>query len=64
MDFQSHFSDNSAQNAAITFEQMKKLIKWIYQNNLLIKYVMIYDITDECSKIYIFENSLWLLSLL
>ena len=36
----------------------------MYKNNLLRKDGIIYDTTDECSKRYIFENEMWLLSVL
>ena len=53
MDFHSHFSYDSAQNSATTFEHMKKFIHWMYEGNLFIKYGIIYDTTDGCIKQYI-----------
>ena len=43
MYFHSHFSDDSAENVATTFEHMKKFIHWMYENNFLIKDAIIYD---------------------
>ena len=45
MDFQSHFSDESAHNAATTFEHMVKFIHWMYENNVFINDGIIYDNT-------------------
>ena len=56
MDLQSHFSCYSAYNYATTFGKIKKIIHWIYENNLFIKYGIIYDTTDGYRKQYIFEN--------
>ena len=52
MDFHSHFSDDSAQNAATTYEHTNFFIKWMYKNNLFIKDVIIYDIKYGCIKQY------------
>ena len=59
MEFHSYFSDDSAQNAATTFEHMKKFIHWIYDNNFSIKYDIIYDTTNGCSKQYRCANATW-----
>ena len=64
MYFHSHFSDDSAHNAATTFENMKKFIHWMNENNLFIKDVIIYDTTGGFRKQYRFENEIWLLSVL
>ena len=64
MDFHSLFSDFSAQNAATTIEQMKEFIYWMYYNNFLIMYVIIYDTTYGCSKQHIFENKMRILYVL
>ena len=64
MGFQSHFSDESAQNADTTFEHMNKFIHWMYDNNLFIKYGIIYYTTCGCIKQYICVNSMWLLYVL
>ena len=45
LDFRLHLSDDYAQNAATKSEHMKKLIHWIYENNLFIKDCIIYDTT-------------------
>ena len=50
MDFHSHFSDDSAHNAATTFEHMNIFIHCMYDNNLFRKDGIIYDTTDGCSK--------------
>ena len=47
MVFHSYFSDDSAQNAATRFYHMKNFIHWMHDNNLFIKYGIIYDTTDE-----------------
>ena len=52
MDFQSHFSDDSAHNAATTFEYTKKFTHWMFDNNLFIKDGIIYDNIDGCIKQY------------
>ena len=58
MDFDSHFSYNSAHNAAATFEHMKKFIQWMYQNNLFKKDTIIYDTTYGCRKKCKFANAM------
>ena len=58
MDFHSHFSDESAQNKKTSFEHMEKLIHWIYDNNLFIKYGIIYDDAYRYSKQYRCVNSM------
>ena len=60
MNFHSHFSDDSAQNLANTFEHMKCFIYWMYENNLFTKDGIIYDTKDGRSKQYGCENSMWL----
>ena len=64
MYFNSHLSDDSAQNEATTFEHIKKFIHWMYKNKLLIKYGMIYDTIYGCRRQYRRVNSMWLLSVL
>ena len=64
MDFHSHFSDDSAQNAATTFEHMKRFIHWMHKNNLFIKDGIIYDTSDVCIKQYRCANTMWLLFIL
>ena len=56
MDLHLHFSDDSAQNAATTFQHIKKFIHWMYENNLFINNGIIYDTTYGCSKQYICSN--------
>ena len=46
MGFHSHFSDASPHNEATTFDHMKKLIHWMYDNTLFKKDGIIYDTTD------------------
>ena len=50
MDFHSHFSDDSDQNAATTFEHMKQFIQWMYEKKMFIKYGIINDTTYGCRK--------------
>ena len=64
MDFHSHFSYDSDQNPAPTFEHMKIFIHWMYENNLFVKDGIIYDTTDGCRNIYRCANSMRLLSVL
>ena len=64
MYFHSHSSDDSAHNFAATFEHMNKLIHWVYERIVFMKYVIIYDTTDGFIKQYICANSMWLLSVL
>ena len=64
MDFHSKISDNSAQNAATTLENMKDFIHWIYDNNLFMKYDIIHDTIYGCGKQYRCENLMWLLFVL
>ena len=64
MDFQSHFSYDSDHNVATKFANMKGFIHWMYDNNLFIKYVIIYDTTYGCRKKYRCANAMWLLSVL
>ena len=64
MDFHSHFSDDSDNNVATKFEHIKKFIHWMNENNLFIKYSIIYDTKYEFSKQYICANTMWLLSVL
>ena len=52
MDFNSHFLDDSTNNAATSFEIMIKLIHWMYENNLFINDGISYDTTVGCSKQY------------
>ena len=63
-EFQSHFSDGFAQNAATTFEHTKKFIHWMYDNKLFIKGGIIYDTTDGCRIQYRCANTMWPLSVL
>ena len=58
MDFHSHFPYDSSQNAATTFEHMKKFIHCMYEEILSIKDGIIYDNTYGCSKQYRFKNTL------
>ena len=64
MDLNPHFSYDSVNNAATICGHMKKFIYWTYEENLFIKGSIIYDNTDRCSKQYLCENELCLLSLL
>ena len=52
MDFHSHFSDEYSHNSATKFEHMKNFIHWMYEHNLFIKDVIIYDIKYGCIKQY------------
>ena len=45
IDFHSKFQMTSAKNAATTFENMKKFIHWMNENNLFMKDGIIYDTT-------------------
>ena len=60
MDFHSHLSDDSAHNAATTFEHMKTFIHWIYENKLFIKDGIIHDAEDGRSKQYRCKHEMWL----
>ena len=64
MDLHLYFSDDSAQNADTRFQHMKKFIHWMYENDLFIKDVIIYDTTYGCSKQFICSNSTRMLSAL
>ena len=64
MDFHSHFSDDSTHHDATAFDHMKKFIHCIYQNKLFIKYGIIYDTKDGCSKQYRSANEMWIFSVL
>ena len=64
MDFHSHFPDDSDKNTAATFENMKKIINWMYNDNLFIKYGIICDTKYVCSKQYRCANEMWLLYVL
>ena len=50
MYFHSHFSDDYAQNAATTFQNIKNFNHLICDHNFFIKYGIIYYTTDGCSK--------------
>ena len=50
MDFHSHSSGESAQNAATTREYMKFFIHWMYGGHLFIKDGIIYDNKYGCRK--------------
>ena len=43
MDFHSHFPDESTDNAATTFGNMEYFIHWMYDNNLFIKDIILYN---------------------
>jgi hypothetical protein len=62
MDFHSHFSDLSKQNAATTFEHMKTSITHMLENNIIAPGYIIYDTTDGCTKQYRCANAMYLLS--
>ena len=62
MDFHSHFSDASKQNAATTFEHMKTSINHMLENHKIAPGYVIYDTTDGCSKQYRCANAMYLLS--
>ena len=64
MDFNPYFSDESTQNAATTYENIKKFVNWMYENNLFTKDGIIYYTTYRCSKQYRCSNEMWLLSIL
>ena len=64
VDFHSHFSDDSDQNAATIFEHSKFVFHWMYGNKLFIKYGIMYDTIDEYRKKYICANVMWLLYVL
>ena len=50
MDLNSHFSDESDQDAPTIFAHMKNFIHWMNDNTFFIKDGMIYDNTDGCRK--------------
>ena len=50
MDFHSHVYDYSNPNSYTTFEQIKKLIHWMYVKILFINGVIPYDTTYGCIK--------------
>ena len=50
MDFNPHPSDDSAHNAATKFEHMKMFINVMYNSNLFIEDVIIYDSIYGCIK--------------
>ena len=56
MDFHYHFSDDSAQNEATTFEHGKIFIHWMYDNKLFIKDGIIYYTKSGCMKKYRYLN--------
>ena len=64
MDFHSHFSDDSAQNATTTCEHMINCIYCMYELNLFTKDGIVYDNADICSKQCRCANTLRLLSVL
>ena len=54
MKFSLTFSDESAHNPATTYEHINFIIYWMYADNFLKKFGIIYDTTDGCIKnIYI-----------
>ena len=64
MEFFSYLSDDSSHNTATTFEHIKIFIHWIYNDNLFIKDIIIYDSIDVCGNKYRCFNLIWLLSVL
>ena len=64
MNFHPHFSDESAQNTATTFQTTKNFIHQIYYNNFLIKDGIIYDTINGFSKQYRCANQICILSVL
>ena len=58
MVFYSYVPDESAHNAATTFEHNKKFIHWMYENKLFLKDVIKYYTKYGCIKHYRCENSM------
>ena len=56
MDFNSHFSDDSAQNMVTSFEKMEIFIRCIYENNFFMNDDIICYTKYGCSKQYRCEN--------
>ena len=48
----------------LPFKHIQNFIHWMYDNNLFIKYGILYDTTVGCSKQYRFANAMWLLGVL
>jgi hypothetical protein len=64
MEFHSHFSDNSKQDAATTHEHMDRLVNLLLQRGVLKCGGWILDHTDGCAKQYRCGTALYLLALL
>ena len=65
MDFHSHFSDFSRQDAATTFEHMCSMIdNHVERNGRLPEHCILLDHTDGCAKQYRSGNALYLLNIL
>jgi hypothetical protein len=64
MEFHSHFSDDSKQDAASTHANMETLIKHLMQTGRMKEGSVMFDGTDGCSKQYRCGAALFLLSLL
>ena len=62
--FSITFVYDTAQNAVTTFDHMNNLFHWMHENNLFIKYGIICDTKDWCSKQYRRGKLMWLLSVL
>jgi hypothetical protein len=64
MEFHSHFSDNSKQDAATTHEHMDRLVNLLLERGVLKRGSWVLDHTDGCAKQYRCGTALYLLALL
>jgi hypothetical protein len=64
MEFHSHFSDNSKQDAATTHEHMDRLVNLLLERGVLKRSSWILDHTDGCAKQYRCGTAMYLLALL
>jgi hypothetical protein len=64
MEFHSHFSDNSKQDAATTHEHMDRLVSLLLERGVLKRGGWVLDHTDGCAKQYRCGTALYLLALL
>jgi hypothetical protein len=64
MEFHSHFSDNSKQDAATSHEHMDLLVNLLFQKGVMKRGSWMLDNTDGCAKQYRCGTALYLLALL
>jgi hypothetical protein len=64
MEFHSHFSDNSKQDAATTHEHMDHLVNLLFEKGVMKRGSWMLDNTDGCAKQYRCGTALYLLALL